>query len=71
MHIDTEAVVAQHYPLALTCSHQTTSESLEKELADDRYYDIVVRRCDICSLPLSSDYASVEDVERLQSGERK
>lgn len=66
MGIDIGALIDQHYPLARTCSHPSTIESLEQELADDRYYDIVVTRCAGCGFPQGDRYATSEEVERLR-----
>lgn len=67
MGINIGAVIDEHFPLARTCAHTTTKESLERELADDRYYDIVVTRCANCNLPMGDHYAEPEEVERLRN----
>ena len=58
--IDTNAIILKMFPLAVDCvkGHLGPEvESIEQELDDDRYYDIKVKRCGHCNVPLSQEYA--------------
>ena len=50
----------EHFPKAKDCLNGHLGpevESMEKEIDDDRYYDIKVIRCGHCNVPLSQEYA--------------
>lgn len=54
------ALFAEHFPKAQDCLNGHLGpevESMEKEIDDDRYYDIKVIRCRHCNIPLSQEYA--------------
>jgi hypothetical protein len=57
--IDLAALFAEHFPNAKDCIDGHIGEpvaSLEKEIDDDRYYEITVHRCSHCNIPLSQEY---------------
>jgi hypothetical protein len=57
--IDVSQIILQHFPKAADCINGHIGEeveSIEQELADDRYYEIKVVRCGHCNIPLREDY---------------
>lgn len=47
------------YPLSKDCTDGHVGkpvETIESELADDRYYEIKVKRCGHCGVPLGEEY---------------
>ena len=60
MSLDVGAIIMKHFPKAPDCINGhlgPEEESIEQELADDRYYEIKVKRCGHCKIPLGSEYA--------------
>ena len=49
-------LILEHYPKAENCINGHVGESVEtveEELADDRYYRVRVKRCSHCNMPMS------------------
>ncbi len=70
MDVDLVATIARVYPLAAGCDHKKTKPSLELEIEDDdNAHHIIVDRCIVCNLPISSDYATYEQVQEMRQKE--
>lgn len=64
MQADLVATIARVYPLAAGCDHKQTKPSLEIEVEDeDNGHHILVDRCIVCNLPISSKEATNKEVE--------
>jgi hypothetical protein len=57
--IDVNAIISQNFPKSADCLDGHLGPeviSIEKEVDDDRYYEIKVTRCGHCNIPLYSEY---------------
>lgn len=68
MEAVTGELVVSSLEKAATCSHPSSTKTLEQELDDDRTQDIIVERCAVCNFPLSRRYATAEETERFYHG---
>jgi hypothetical protein len=58
-YLDVNAIISQNFPKATDCIDGHLGPevtTIEKEIDDDRYYDIKVTRCGHCNIPLNTEY---------------
>lgn len=68
MRADLVVTIARVYPKAAGCAHKETKPHLEMEIEDeDNAHFIIVSRCIVCELPISSKEATFKEVEELQN----
>ncbi len=65
-----EVIVRQLYPLAPICHHEERFESLEQELEDDQYRNVIVERCSSCHFPMESRVATDKEAEAIENAKR-